>query len=239
MATLAQINAEVLRIVEEHIDALTTAITTHVQRAQRAIEDRCGFAIQRAEVTYQVMPSTTSYTKPADFVAVRKAPYLLERSDSTQYRRLAEMEDFLHLGLIGTTGVPRYWREIGEEDIAFWPIGDSAGPSISTPGAYEITVPYYKRLTTLSADGDENWWSQHLDDVLAWRAAAFVFAELRDPMAQWWSSAAAARYLEVRNQHKRNRVRQEETRVTPAESLSARTQSARRWYRRQLIARVP
>lgn len=239
MATLSQIQAEVLRIVEDHVDVVTAAITTHVQRAQRAIESRCAFLVQEATTTVQVEPLSSSYAKPSDFVGMRAAPYFLESSTSKKYLRLREVPSFEDYGLLTQQGVPKFWRDDGEDAWQFWPIGDGLGPSGSVAGAYEVAIPYYKSLSLLSAGTDTNWWSENMDDVLAFRAASFVFAEMRDPMANWWSSVAAARFIEIRNQTKRARARQREGLIYPAEALSSETQNRRRWRRRTWAAEVP
>lgn len=239
MATYGQIEAEVKRIVEDRIDTLDSAIVTHVARAQNAIEIRCAFPVQRALVTYQVGPPTTDYAKPADFINVRRAPYFLERTDSKQYSKLTEVDSFEDLGLLTKQGVPQYWCEKDDTTLQFWPIGDGLGPSGTTAGAYDIVIPYWKSLSALASANDTNWWSENLDDVLAWRAAATVFAEARDPMANWWMSVAAARFLEIRNQSKRNRIRQRETAIYPSQSLSSRTRQDSHGFRGPWISDLP
>lgn len=239
MATYAQIEAEVMRIVEDRITALDSAIVTHVARAQRAIENRCAFPVQWAEATYRVEPLTSDYAKPADFIAVRKAPYFLERADAKRYNKLTELDTFEDLGLLTEQGVPKYWREKDDASLQFWPIGDGSGPSLVTPGAYDVSLLYFKTLSGLAAESDTNWWSVHMDDVLAWRAASFVYAELRDPMANWWSAVAAARFMEVRKQQRYGKLRQKETRIYPAESLSSSTQKSQRPPRTRWVSEIP
>lgn len=240
MATLAQIKDEVLRIVEDHIDALTgAAVVTHIQRAQRAIEDRCVWRQQHAEFTCQVSPAGTLYPVPEDFIGVRKSPRFVSRSNSNRYARVSEQDSFEDFGLLTEEGVPRYWRDVDGENISFWPIGDGAGPSVLSPGAYEIVVPYFKRLSALAADSDTNFWSETMDDVLAFRGASFLFAEMRDPMANWWSSVAAARFLEIKKQYNRNQSKRRDTVIYSTESLSSRTQNERRLGRRTWVAEIP
>lgn len=240
MSTYGQIEAEVQRIVEDRIDTLDNAIVTHVARAQNAIEIRCAFLVQRASVTYQVAPPTTDYAKPADFINVRSAPYFLERSTSQKYAFLVEVDSFEESGLLTKEGVPKYWREKDESYLQFWPLGDGEGPSGTTTGAYDVVVPYFKSLDALAGASDTNWWSENLSDVLAWRAAATLFAEARDPMANWWMSVAAARFIEIRNQSKRNRIRQRQTEIYPSQSLSSRTRQDRYpYYRGPWISELP
>jgi hypothetical protein len=221
MATLGEITAEVLRTVEDHVDLVTAAIPQHVARAQLAIESRCAFAVQEAVATVTVTDGISSFALPEDFIAVRKQPSYLSRADSKRYSRLEEHPDFDELTLASEGGVPRYWTISGDATLDIWPLSDGNGPSL-TPGGYDVRFYYWKSLPQLVVAGDENWWSQHMDDVLAFRAIAFVFADMRDPQANWWSATAAARFIEIRNQYKRNLVRQKEMRMYPSQPLSSR-----------------
>ncbi len=228
MATLGEIKAEVLRTVEAHVDEVTSAITTHVRRAQLAIESRCAFAVQEAMSTFTVTDGVSSFALPADFIAVRKRPSFLATATAKQYQRLEEHPDFDELTFATEGGVPRYWTIQGDSTFDVWPLSDGLGPSGVTAGAYDVRFYYWKHLEELAVDDDENWWSLHLDDVLAFRAIAFVFADMRDPQANWWSAVAAARFIEIRNQYKRNLMRQKETRLYPSQSLSSRANEVNR-----------
>lgn len=245
MASRAQIEAEVLRIVEDQPSDLTAAVVTHIQRAQRQIEERLDFRIQEEGIVFDVIPSSFTYAKPSDYLAAREAPfYLTDTSLATEATGVPVSRVFLkrwtdpleNLGDPRVPGRPKYWAE-SEELIQFFPPGDDAGPSTTTAGAYEVKFPYFKRLPTLTSAGSTNWWTENLDDVLAWRAASMLFSELRDPIAQFWSSVAAARYQEVVRATRRARFGQDNVQIFPKQSLSARTQAARAFGRRGLAPR--
>lgn len=252
MATLGEIKAEVKRIVEEDLTELTSEITTHVNRAQRAIEDMCSFRVQHAASVMQVTRSELVYELPTDFVSIRNKPFYntsVSRASETSGTNLSdidrtfleELPSFNGLGNSRASGKPTYWgidsstADLGER-IAFWPIGDGLGPSASTTGAYEIVLNYYKRLSTLTADSDTNWWSINMDDVLSFRAAALLFAEMRDPQTNYWDARATTRLKEIRSQTKRNLMRERGTSITPTQPLSSRSN---RRFRREIIARIP
>lgn len=239
MATFGEIQAEVQRIVEDRVTALDAAIPTHVRRAQRAIEDRCAFKCQNATTTIQVTGSTLLYDKPDDFIGVREAPRFLDRSDATKYQFITEVDDTQAFGLDTEEGVPRYWQDYDEEQFKVWPRSDGNGPSGVSAGAYEVVFPYFKRLETLEEAGDSNFWSEKMDDVLAWRAVAFLFAELRDPMANWWASVSAARFLEIRRQYRRQQLRSRAFKITPTENLSGGANSLLALGRRTWISDIP
>ena len=241
MANLAAIKAEVLRIVEAHITELTDATTTHVQRAQRSIEDRLAFKIQDATITYTTSTVHTFFAWPSDFICVKEQPVYKMTLDATQYTFMDEWSVLQELGIIRpeNTGPPTHWsEEVNSDVIGFqtWPVTDENGPSIVRAGGYDILVPYYRRLDTLANDADTNWWSENMDDVLAWKAAANVFSELRDPMAQFWNGVAAARFLEILRTKNRAKLAVKGTSIYPSQRLSS---NSNRRYGRDIVAKVP
>lgn len=240
MATLGEIEAEVLRIVEDDPGDVTasTVIRTHVRRAQRAIEDRCAFDAQRTATTLVVTASTFNFALPTGFLAMRKTPIVLNRATDTRYATLTEVADFNSLGVPPVYGSPKYWGITGDSVLRIWPYGDGLGPSGSATGGYDVEIDYWQRLATLTAPDDTNYWTETMDDVLAFRAASFVFSEMRDPQANWWSAVAAARFVEIRNSYQRNKLRQRDFRIVPAQSLSSQTQRSR-FRDPRLDARVP
>lgn len=240
MATLGEIEAEVLRIVEDNPGDVTatTVIRTHVRRAQRAIEDRCAFDAQRTTNALVVTATEYVFAVPTGFIAMRMPPVVRNRAADTQYTRLTELADFTVLGVTPVPGSPKYWQVSQDTVIRIWPNGDGLGPSDSVAGGYDVEIDYWQRLTTLTASDDTNYWTENFDDVLAFRAAAFVFSEMRDPQANWWSAVAAARFNEIRNAYHRNKMRQRDFRIVPAQSLSSQTQRGRLRDPR-LDARIP
>lgn len=240
MATLGEIEAEVLRIVEDDPGDVTasTVIRTHIRRAQRAIEDRCAFDAQRTTNALVVTATDFNFALPAGFIAMRRPPVVLNRATDKEYTRLQEIDDFNALGVPPVYGSPKYWKIAQDSIIRIWPFGDGLGPSDSAVGGYDVEIDYWQRLPTLTAPADTNYWTENMDDVLAFRAAAFVFSEMRDPQANWWSAVAAARFNEIRNAYHRNKLRQRDFRIMPAQSLSSQTQRGRLRDPR-LDARVP
>lgn len=240
MATLGEIEAEVLRIVEDDPGDVTasTVIRTHIRRAQRAIEDRCAFDAQRTTTAVVVTATEYNFALPTGFIAMRTKPVVLNRATDTRYAKLEEVANFNDLGVPPVYGSPKFWTISQDSIIRIWPFGDGLGPSGSVSGGYDVELDYWQRLTTLTAQNDTNYWTENMDDVLAFRAAAFVFSEMRDPQANWWSAVAAARFNEIRNAYHRNKLRQREFRIIPAQSLSSQTQRGRLRDPR-LDARVP
>ena len=236
MANLAAVKAEVLRIVEDHITPLTNAITTHVQRAQKTIEDRCAFLVQEETKTYALAPAGSFLGYPTNFITDRGDPYYIASATSDYVTHLEEIADPMTES-ITATGPPKYWTKQqggGIEGLLVLPKSDGLGPNVG--GSYGIVIPYYKRLDTLINDADSNYWSDNYDDILAWKAAANVYAEMRDPMAQFWNGVAMARFMEVLKTTKRNKLRKSGTSVYPTQSLSG---NQRKRYKRIIVAQVP
>ena len=178
MATLGEIEAEVLRIVEDDPGDVTssTAIRTHVRRAQRAIEDRGAFDTQRISNALVVTATTFNFALPTGFLGMRAPPIVLNRAGDKRYTKLLEIVDFNDLGVPPAYGSPKYWQISQDAIIRIWPFGDGLGPSMSATGGYDVEIDYWQRLATLTASSDTNYWTENMDDVLAFRAAAFVFS---------------------------------------------------------------
>ncbi len=238
MANLAAIKGEVKRIVEERITSLDAAITTHIQRAQRSIEDRCAFDIQESQVTYQYLTSGQTMFYPSNYIAIRGVPHYRKTSTDDQYTFLTERLEFDSLGIRFevASGSPVYWRHNVGLAFEIWPPPDHEGPSPFTGGAYDVVFPYCKKLSSLVEDADTNWWSENMDDVLGWKAAANVFAELRDPLAQFWNSVAFARFFEILKLNNRNKIKSFDQGIFPRQSLSANTKLR---FGRKIVTRVP
>lgn len=251
MATRAQIEAEVQRIVEDRVSTLDAAIVTHIQRAQKMIEDKCQFRQQWGGTFIDVVPALQLYAVPSDFISVQRAPYYLKtvttvneystRKSGTRVflEEAASFEELM--GDLHEASPPRYWKvsvdAAGTEYFEVYPRGDTSGPELG--GAYRVIIPYWKRLSSLSADSSTNWFSDKLDDVLAWYAAGSLFAELRDPAANFWSARADQRLREFIRSYKRAELRQTPVDIYPSESLSSRTTRDREFNSRRIIAEIP
>jgi len=236
MANLAAVKAEVLRIVEDHITPLTDAITTHVQRAQKSIEDRCAFPVQESTTFFLTAAGVNYFQFASDFITDRDEFYTTLKVDSEYVTFLQEISEETERP-ISAVGSPKYWTRALKNDLPGFRIlpdddglGPFAGPS------YGIFVPYFRRLSTLTVDADTNWWTDNLDDVLAWKAAANVYAEMRDPMAQFWNGVAMARFKEILSATRRNKLRKTGNRIYPSQSLSG---NQRKRYKRIIVAQVP
>ena len=235
MANLAEMVAEVKRIVEDRVTVLDAAITNHIQRAQRSIEDKRLFPQQKATVTTNVSTLLGSaFLYPSDYIAVRDALHYKKTATDTKYTFMEEVESIEHLGIkADVTGPPKYWVHDATA-IVIYPTPDDLG--FGAFSSYEIVMPYWKRLSTLEVDADSNYWSLHMDDVLAWKAAANVFSELRDPMAQFWNAVAMARFKEIVGDFKRGKLNANRAGIYPRQSLSSRQRDR---YGRLIVARVP
>ncbi len=244
MPNLGALVTEVKRLVESRVPILDDAIVTHIQRAQRAIEDRGQFMVQEHSITFQHnLANQFTYDVPSDFIANRMTPIYTKKSADTQLIHMIESNDFTVIGKTSTfaPGPPKYWRDsvseaTGNLQWKIFPRSDDLGPSQVTSGAYDVNFPYTRRLTTLAVIGETNWWSENLDDVLAWKAAAMVFAELRDPLAEFWNGLSNGRFREILNQYKRNKVRTSDFQIYPKQSLSSRS---KRRFGRQIVTRIP
>lgn len=242
----ATIEAEVSRIVEDSVAAVDAGIVSHIKRAQREIEERCAFDAQFASTSFSILPATTVYDMPSDFIAMRNLPHYMTQTAigaATATTNNAEvfLEEVSWSRVFGNhmeEGPPKYWSQSWNDtdqlvSIGVWPLGDGEGPQPG--GAYGVVFPYWKRFTTLADGSDSNFVTDNLDDVLAWEAAAMVFSELRDPLANFWKAKAKTRWREFLKRYKRNQLRKLKLELYPTQPLG----SQGRPWRREIVTKVP
>jgi hypothetical protein len=241
MTMRSDIEQDVLRIIEDDVTEVTAAIPTHIQRAQREIEELCVFRSQKTfHHLLDIQPlSPQPIALPADFIGFVQNPYFYPSTGRPV--SLTELDSVSHLENEGTDeGFPRYFDLIYDAATSLYkinisPKSDGNGP-IGAGGAYKVVVEYWKRFPTLTATTSTNFLTDNLDDALGWKAAAMVYAELRDPMANFWEQKAMVRIRKFVAAEKRNRLRSRNVQIYPSEPLGARNSQG---TRRVIKATVP
>jgi hypothetical protein len=176
--TFAQIKARVVRLVLEDGADVTAEIPQYVRDAQAEIEDDRTLKVLEADFETTLASGASTLTKPSDWNSIRLEPYLVE-ADFTSTKLSMITEKFVIANLSTTdTGAPKYWREISDTQFRLYPIADALGPWSDD---YKVKLPYWKRLDTLTADADTNWFCDNAENYLIWFAAALGMELNDDP----------------------------------------------------------
>ena len=176
--TFAQIKARVARLVLENGADVTTEIPQYVRDAQAEIEDDRTLKVLEADFETTLASGASTLTKPSDWNSIRLEPYLVE-ADFTSTKLRMITEKFVIENLSTTdTGTPKYWREVSDTAFRVYPIADALGPWSDD---YKVKLPYWKRLTTLTADSDTNWLCDNAENYLLWFATALALELIDDP----------------------------------------------------------
>ena len=212
MADFAALQTRVKRRVIDLPSSVTTEVPDLIREAIRELEDFHNFRVMRTSVDATTVEGTRKLvTTPSDFKSFRGRAYLT--SDLGIMKEIviapniqAALKRF-GVGTADDRGAPKALlvseeTEAGGSDIDVYPLPD--GLSDYSDGDYRVTVPYWRYLTALSADGDTNWFTVNAIQWILAKATAEAFALNWDLAreAQWLAKAAVGRGL-VMNLDKR------------------------------------
>ena len=208
--------------VEARIVDITASITTEVgelvNRAIRDAEKKYNYSIMRAEVEYATtigdhrLPDTGT-SVPADWKESRARPYRSEGELGALGVRLIEWarseEDILKIYSPddpNNIGAPTHVLE-AIDDLTFevYPFPD--GQSQWNDGEYRVILPYWKFLPELSADSDENWFTNNMEEYIFEEATGKGFLlNWDEERAALHLAIAKQQRIEAQNEDKRKRL---------------------------------
>lgn len=213
--------AEIQTAVEGNLIDLPTFVSDSVpgliNRAYRSAQAKRNFWIMRAEQAYVTVEGTRLLgALPTNFKEYRGKPYHIENTGSK--RRLLwvpsldaaagkwDAEDLSEPeGLAETLAATD-----GTGGINVYPLPD--GNSDYPDGEYRITLPYFKYLPALSADGDETWLTTEGEAYLEAEATRYGFAKDWDEdRADYWEAQARKEWKDLVLQDKYRWLSQSET----------------------------
>ena len=195
MATLAEIRVRVLTLIIDDNAEVTSEIDGFVRKAQAEAEDRRGLNVFHAFTSYQFGILTFLHTKPADWNGIRLPVYHAEEDGTATFLDTITQETIIDTSSTAS-GKPTGWLDYSDTEILTWPPADALG---WFGGLYDIRVLYWKRLDTLTADGDSNWLTTEAEDYMVWRAGSLAFEFNRDfEQSELYRQKAAAEYARIR-----------------------------------------
>jgi len=214
MLTFLEIQTEVRTKVIDGPAAVVTLVPRLVNRAVRDIQRDYNFKVMEAKSELVTVLNTRVLgVQPANFKEFHGEPWWTEDSQgATHIMSVAANREGLVRGIRGeATGSPQYLlqgeptNDAGAVNWEVWPLPD--GLSDYVGGEYRVTVPYYKYLTVLAADGDTNWFTENADEYIVAKAVARAFGtDWDEQRAAVWEQFAANFKNEVVKADKRLRI---------------------------------
>jgi hypothetical protein len=208
-------------LIDDNPDAVAR-IVPEIQKAQSDLETRSyKFLVQEAVISPTPQCTTGSpelCAVPSDWIEPNGDPFFYQIAPFDQ---------------IGFVTPPLSWESSIEEMLKIYPpalspstysmpsllyIEPILGKIYLSPwpdDTYTIWVPYYKRLASLAAGSDSNWWTDNAEDYLAFRAAARVLSFNRDPEYMKYEVMAEAEFKRLKRVDKLARYRKHGSRVRP------------------------
>lgn len=170
MATFAQIQARVQTWLRDLPASTQADIPNLINEAQRELQRRHNFRVMQASTVLTTSADSNALGSIADFKEPRQDPYWTDADGATTPLSWEPSLDFLIQRYQDTDdGAPRlvFWSGTdgtGAVTLQVYPKSDSL--SQHGGGQYPVTIPYWKFVPDLVADGDTNWFTVRADKYL-------------------------------------------------------------------------
>lgn len=233
MATYLELQTRVQSLVIDLPQAVQDYVPTYINEAIRAVQEEHNFKVMEA---LSGPHSTTIATRslvavPNNFKEFRlnregQGPYFVDDLGQAGWLQTAnDRSEALQIFTSEDEGEPRVILrgepsdELGTSAFEIWPLPD--GLSDITGGEYNIYIPYWKYLTPLSADGDQNWLTVNGEQYIVEDAAAAAFA-------QDWDLGQQAAHLKLAQLFKQRLIKHDKMlRLSTIDILTPKWQGAK------------
>jgi len=176
-----------------------TSIPALINRAYRQAQSMHNFWVMRGEAARTTTLQTLALgaARPTDFKEYRGKPYYTDETGGKQRLRLVpDLDNARAIWDTEDEGPPEGIAEALPTDagVVFWnvyPLPD--GWSDFPDGEYRITIPYWRYLPELSADGDTSWLVNEGEAYLEAEATRLGFIKDWDEeRADYWRGEATS-----------------------------------------------
>ena len=223
MSNFQAIQQRVLTRLIDTPAAVTGEVPTLVAEAAQFLQDIHNFNVMKSEAQFTTNNNNGSPTHvigqiPSNWKEPRGSPYYVLQIGSTReldwlpnrqftYRQWDPTDPYsvgpprnLLLGEpIYDPATPDYLN--ADLNIEVYPYPDGLSDWTTSPvGEYRIHIPYWAKLPTLSADGDDNWFTENATDFLIDFATSRGFElDWDETRAQYWRVRAMGQYDGIQN----------------------------------------
>ena len=205
MPTFAELKTRLERWAVDNNTALTTESGDLINKGHRELQDRYNFKTMEATTG---VTQTTDVTRlltalPSDWKERRANPFLTDVNGNTKPIEWAPTEEEMVKQFDDNTvtdkGEPEFVYE-SATGFNVYPFPDTLSDHAN--GNWRITIPYYKYLTELSADGDNDFLTNNLQWAIHAHALGFAFLLNQD-------EARATVWIQVAENQMKSDIRQE------------------------------
>lgn len=161
-STLLQLRSQV--ITELDIDPQqglnsSPLLNRNIVRALRKVQQDTGYSLPENSATYSFVPDSQEENLPSDFVRIG-SPHGVKIGDSNPLYPVDYFDILGKFDLTSSSGAPAsyYIRKNGSQ----WIIGFYPVPTTGET----VTIPYYKKLTEMSADSDSCPLDEDFDEAI-------------------------------------------------------------------------
>lgn len=204
MATFGDLKTRVTRTLMDAPAPTVLEVPLYINEAMTKLQNKHNFFVMQAQITYTTSSVRTLGDVPTDWKHYRGKPYVLNELGGGHWVTIAtsrgQAEAYRSQLDEGSPQVLLKAEETttGTGSFEVYPLPN--GTSDYSDGEYRLTVPYWKYLPTLAADGDTNWFLQQ-DDAITYIvreavANGFEFNE-DDNRADRWHKRADAAYHDI------------------------------------------
>lgn len=207
MGTFAQIKSRVERYLIDLPEGVSDEIDGWVNEGINTAEDRYNFRAMQATAQFTTADGVRELTKPSDWKEMRVVPWLDEDGHTEEIKWApshSEMVRMFNQDPDLDYGKPKFLLET-ETQLIIYPYPDET--SLNDDDNFIINVPYWKTLAELSADADNNYFTNAMEDYVVFFAIAegLVFNR-EEERAAVYVSKAEQKFQQAMRKDKRSKL---------------------------------
>lgn len=199
MATFGELKQEVLDILIDAPARTVAAVPRFINNALKTLQATHNYRVMQRTAQFDTVPGQRSIGAfPARWKEWRGRPFRVEQLGGVRHMDYSNSAEALLRNWSSiATGTPQV-ISMGDgttDDtygtLVVYPLPDALGDW--TAGAYRLYIPYWGYVPPLSADSDENWFTEHENgsSYIAWKAASlgFIMNEDSGKAGDWLAMA--------------------------------------------------
>jgi hypothetical protein len=197
--TYLELQTAVLTALIDTPTMVQDAVPRLVNQAIKELQQRFNFRVMQANEEYLTVGSSRTLSPagmPDDFKEFRKRAFYTEfLGGNREIDILSDRASILRRWNTDDIGDPHQLL-LDAGTLEVWPLPD--GVSDYVDGQYRITMPYWKYIPDLQADGDTNWFTLNaVQYIINWATSEGFALDWDEKRSGWWRDRADKEALRV------------------------------------------